>query len=54
MDETSVKINNGSIRLFVPIRTQEVVVDAHRNSKECFTAIGTISVSERKPLIIFN
>lgn len=41
MDETSIRINSGSTRSLVPLRTQDVVVDARRNSKECFTAIGT-------------
>lgn len=54
MDETSVKINNGSTKSFVPINTQEVVVDAKRNAKECFTAIETYTIKGGKPLILLT
>lgn len=44
MDETSVKLNNGSNKSFVPINTKEVVVDAKRNAKEYITAIVTCTI----------
>lgn len=54
MDETSVRINNGSTKSFVPINTKEVIVDAKRNAKECFTAIGTYNIKGCKPLILLT
>lgn len=47
IDETSCRINNGSKRSLAPITWEEVVVDARRNSKECFTVIGTCSLVEK-------
>lgn len=54
MDETSVRVNNGSTRSLAPIGMEEVVVDAKRNSKECFTVIGTCTLISCKPLVILT
>lgn len=54
MGETSIRINNGSTRTLAPKGTEEVVVDASRKSKECFTAIGTCTMTERKPIVILT
>ena len=54
MDETSVRINNGSTRSLAPIGWEEIIVDAKRNSKECFTVIGTCSLIKKMPLIILT
>lgn len=54
MDETSVRINNGSIRTIAPIGLDEIVINAKRNDKECFTAIGTCTRNNVKKLIILT
>lgn len=54
MDETSVRINNGSAKTLAPIGLEEIVIDAKRNDKECFTAIGTCTYYEVKKMIILT
>lgn len=54
IDETSIRINNGSMRTVAPIRTEEVIVDKARNEKECFTAIGCCTRCEALPLVIVS
>lgn len=54
IDETSIRINNGSMRTVAPIRMEEVIVDKARNEKECFTAIGCCTRCEALPLVIVS
>lgn len=54
MDETSVRINNGSTRTLGKIELEEIVINAKRNEKECFSTIATCSLIEKKPLIILS
>lgn len=54
MDETSVRINNGNTRTIAPIGLDTIEIDAKRNEKECFTAIGTCKRSKVLPLIILK
>lgn len=54
MDETSVRINNGSRRAVAPIGLESIEIDAKRNEKECFTAIMTCTRSQKFPIIILK
>ena len=54
VDESSVRINNGSKTSIAPIGTETVVVDKDRNDKECFTIFGTCNINEGLPLIIVS
>lgn len=54
MDDTSVRINNGSRRAVVPIGLESIEIDAKRNEKECFTAIMTCTRSQKFPIIILK
>ncbi|KAK8895124.1 hypothetical protein M9Y10_023566 [Tritrichomonas musculus] len=51
MDETSVRINNGSTKTIAPIALDEIVIEGKRNKKEWFTAIGTSTRNGLKELI---
>ena len=54
MDETSVRINNGSTKTIAPIALDEIVIEGKRNEKECFTAIGTSTRNGLKELILLT
>ena len=54
VNETSIRINNGSSKTVAPIGTEYVVVDQARNDKECYTTIATCSRTELLPLIIVS
>lgn len=54
MDETSCRINNGSKRTIAPIGLDDIVINAKRNNKECFTAIATYTRNEIKKIIILT
>lgn len=54
MDETSVRINNGSTKTIAPIGLDDIVIEGKRNEKECFTAIGTSTIYELKDLILLT
>lgn len=46
MDETSVRINNGTLRAILPIGLEKVIFEGSRSEKECFTVIATITYNE--------
>lgn len=52
MDETSVRINNGTLRTIAPVGLEKVIFEGSRSEKECFTAIATITYNEKLPLIL--
>lgn len=52
MDETSVRINNDSIRTITPIDQQEIVINAKRNEKECFAALGTCIINKMDLILL--
>lgn len=54
MDETAVRINNGSTKTIAPIGLDDIVIEGKRNEKECFTAIGTSTLYELKNLILLT
>lgn len=54
MDETSVHINNGSLKTIAPIGLEKVIFEGSRSEKECFTAIATINFNEKFPLILLG
>lgn len=54
MDETAVRINNGSTKTIAPIGLDDIVIEGKRNEKECFTAIGTSTIYELKDLILLT
>ena len=54
MDETSVRINNGSLKTIAPIGEEKVIFEGSRSEKECFTAIATITYSKKLPLILLG
>lgn len=54
MDETSIRINNGSLRTIAPIGVEKVVIQGSRNEKECFTSIATCSRYKKYPLIMLS
>ena len=41
MDETSIRIINSTDTTIVPVGTEEIIIEGEKNTKECFTAIGT-------------
>lgn len=53
-DETSVGIVNSSKKTLALKGTEEVIVDEKRNDHEAFTAIGTITLDEKLPLIVLK
>ena len=54
MDETSVRVNNGSTTTIGRIGLEEIIINAKRNSKECFTTIATCTINSKKPSIILT
>lgn len=52
VDETSVKINNGSTRTVTEVGSENVIVGAERNEKECFTVIGCCTLIKCHELVI--
>lgn len=54
MDETSVRINNGSNKTIAPVGTEEILIPGDKNEKECFTCIGSCSRSKKYDLIVLG
>ena len=53
-DETSARIVNSSKKTLALKGTEEVIVDEKRNDRQAFTAIGTIALEEKLPLIVLK
>ena len=54
IDETSIRINNGSTKTVAEIGTENVIINKDRNEKECFTAIGCCTFNQCQPLVIVS
>ena len=54
MDETSVRINNGSNKTIAPVGTEEIIIPGDKNEKECFTCIGSCSRFQKFDLIVLG
>lgn len=54
MDETAVRVNNGSVLTIGKIGTLDISVDGKRDDRECFTAIATCTKEKTYPLILLN
>lgn len=52
MDETSIRVVNSSTRTVAPIGYDQIIINSEANTKQCFTAIGTITRDAQYPLII--
>lgn len=54
MDETSVRINNGSNKTIAPVGTEEIIIPGDKNEKECFAYIGSCSRFQKFDLIVLG
>lgn len=54
MDETIIRVVNGSRRTVAPIGVDQITINTEANSKECFTCIGYTTIDKTYPLIIIT